>query len=182
MSNLKKKLQDKLTEKIQSKLHGKLEAKLQSKLRDNQKQLVERVGVAHEQEGLSPAAARVLGMLLVADETEHTFEEIQAELGLSKSAVSNALNFLLMTKTIDYITRPGDRRRYFRSALTSWPDHLSAKLNRMLEIKAIMGEVLAQRNPETQEFNSKIAELIDFMGFMNQEIPLLIEKWKASRK
>ena len=153
-----------------------------SKLRENQKKLIERVGVAHEREGLPPAVARILGLLLVADETEHTFEEIQAELGLSKSAVSNALNFLLMSKSIEYITRPGDRKRYFRSALHIWPDHLSVKLKGMLEIKAVLNEVLAQRTPQTEEFNRHLADLLDFMGFMHQEIPLIIEKWKASRK
>ena len=139
-----------------------------SKLREKQKQLVERVGVAHEREGLPPAVARILGLLLVADETEHTFEEIQAELGLSKSAVSNALNFLLMSKSIEYITRPGDRKRYFRSALHIWPDHLSVKLKGMLEIKAVLSEILAQRTADTEEFNLHFAELID--------------QWKASRK
>ena len=153
-----------------------------SKLREKQKQLVERVGVAHEREGLPPAVARILGLLLVADETEHTFEEIQAELGLSKSAVSNALNFLLMSKSIEYITRPGDRKRYFRSALHIWPDHLSVKLKGMLEIKAVLSEILAQRTADTEEFNLHFAELIDFMGFMNSEIPKLIDQWKASRK
>ncbi len=152
-----------------------------SKLREKQKQLVERVGVAHEREGLSPAAARILGMLLVADETEHTFEEIQAELGLSKSAVSNALNFLLSAKSIDYITRPGDRRRYFKSALVHWPDHLSVVLKGKLDIMHVLGEVLRQRTPDTEEFNLHLAELLDFMGFINKEIPLLIEKWKANR-
>lgn len=152
-----------------------------SKLSKKQKELVERVGVAHEREGLPRAVSRVLAMFLIADETEHTFEEVQAELGLSKSAVSNALNFLLTSKSIDYITRPGDRKRYFRSAIGQWPDHLSVKLKAMTDIKVVLGEILAQRNPETEEFNRHLAELIDFMGFMNAEIPLLVEKWKASR-
>lgn len=152
------------------------------KLREKQRELIERVGVAHEREGLSPAASRILGMLLVADETEHTFEDIQAELGLSKSAVSNGLNFLLAAKSIDYITRPGDRRRYFRSALVRWPDHLSVVLKSKLDIMHILNEVLKQRTPDTEEFNRHLAELLDFMGFINREIPLLIEKWKASRQ
>lgn len=152
------------------------------KLSEKQKQLVERVGVAQEREGLPPAVARILAMLLVADETDHTFEDIQAELGLSKSAVSNALNFLLMNKSIDYITRPGDRKRYFRSAIHIWPEHLSTKLKGMVEIKALMSEVLAQRTQDTPEFNHNLAELVDFMAFIHQEIPKLIDKWKASKQ
>ena len=151
------------------------------KLREKQRELVERVGVAHEREGLSPAAARILGLMLVADETEHTFEEIQAELGLSKSAVSNGINFLLSAKSVEYITKPGDRRRYFRNALSQWPEHLSMHLKSHLEIMYILQDVLKQRTPDTEEFNRHFAELLDFMGFINREIPLLIEKWKSSR-
>ncbi|MFN8393980.1 MAG: MarR family transcriptional regulator [Bacteroidia bacterium] len=148
------------------------------KLSEKQKQLVERIGVAHEKDGMPPAVARILGMMLVADETEHTFEEIQAELGLSKSAVSNALNFLLMDKSIQYITRPGDRRRYFRSSIEHWPDHLGVKLKAMLEIKAVLSDVVQQRNPETKEFNHHLNELVSFMDFMYSQFPVLIEQWK----
>lgn len=151
------------------------------KLREKQKQLVERVGVAHEREGLSPAASRILGMLLVADETEHTFEDIQATLGLSKSAVSNALNFLLTNKSIEYSTRPGDRRRYFSSSLPHWPEHLSVVLKGKMDIMSVYKQVLAQRTADTEEFNAHLANLLDFMEFINHEIPQLIEKWKASR-
>ena len=56
------------------------------------------------------------------------------------------------------------------------------QLKGMLEIKAVLNEVLSQRTSDTEEFNLHFAELIDFMGFMNSEIPKLIEQWKASRK
>ena len=67
-------------------------------LADSKLKLVEELGVLHEQGGMQAAAARILSLLLVADQIELTFEEIYETLNLSKSATSNALNFLLSTR------------------------------------------------------------------------------------
>ncbi len=54
--------------------------------------------------GLSPAQARIAALLMIADQAELTFEEIYNALGLSKSAVSTALNSLSMMGRIEYYT------------------------------------------------------------------------------
>lgn len=152
-----------------------------AKLRESQKQLIERLGVAHEQNGFPRAESRILSLLLISDVNELTFEEIHEYLGLSKSAVSNGLNSLMRYGRVEYITRPGDRKRYFRSNVSNFPKEIHNKFCGMLEIKEVMKEVLAQRDPETVEFNQGIAELIDFMDFMQGEIPALLKRW-ADRK
>ncbi|MBQ1885046.1 MAG: MarR family transcriptional regulator, partial [Bacteroidales bacterium] len=43
-----------------------------------------------------------------------TFEEIVDRLKISKSSVSTTLNHLMESDKIEYITYPGDRKRYFR--------------------------------------------------------------------
>src|SRR3954464_524153 len=91
-------------------------------LTDNKLNLIEELGVLQEQSGMQPAAARILSLLLISDQTELTFEEIYETLHLSKSATSNALNFLLNTSKIEYITHSGERRRYFRFKLQSLKD------------------------------------------------------------
>ena len=151
------------------------------KLRESQKQLIERLGVAHERNGFPPAEGRILSLLLVCDQTEQTFDEIQEALGLSKSAVSNGLNSLMKMGRVEYITRTGDRKRYFRMNVSSVPTEMKKKFSGLLEIKEIMKEVLAQRDPETVEFNQGVAEVIEFMDFMASEIPSMLERWKAHK-
>ena len=88
---------------------------------EKQLRLIEKLGVFYEQQGLmQPAAARILALLLVSDSIELTFEEVYETLNLSKSATSNALNFLLNTEKVEYITQPGERRRYFRFKMRSF--------------------------------------------------------------
>ena len=89
-------------------------------LTDKQKELIESFGVVQEGMGLSPASARVDALLIVADSTELTFDEIRETLKLSKSATSNAINNLIMLKRIGYKTKLGDRKRYFHTRLGQW--------------------------------------------------------------
>ena len=89
-------------------------------LKEKQKGLIEKIGIVTEREGMQPAAARIIGLLYVADNPELTFDEILGALRMSKSEASNALNLLLQTNRIEYTTFSGDRKRYFRIKVTNW--------------------------------------------------------------
>ncbi len=151
------------------------------KLTQEKLALIEKLGLNFEQ-GLQPAAARVAALLLVSDKLELTFDEICEVLNLSKSATSNALNFLLNMNRIEYITKPGDRKRYFRSNLSDWKETMKAKFMDFDKVNNIMREVLEQRPHSTKEFNLKLEEFIHFMEFMGREIPVLFKKWEQSKK
>ncbi|MBC7450065.1 MAG: MarR family transcriptional regulator [Cytophagales bacterium] len=149
---------------------------------EKQRMLIERLGVFYEQEGFHPAGARIMALLIIADRNELTFDEMREALNISKSATSTAINLLLNTKRIEYITNPGERKRYFRATIVSWKLHMKEKLEGMITIGGLMHEILDQRPASTAEFNTSLRELVSFMTFFHQEIPLLIERWKASQK
>ena len=79
-----------------------------------QREVVEQFGRHFDKEGFQPIAGRILGLLLVMDKELYTFDEIIDELQISKSSASNALRNLEIRGDIEYITLPGDRKRYFR--------------------------------------------------------------------
>lgn len=145
---------------------------------EQQLQLVERMGVMFEGPGLQPAAARIVALLIVSDKIELTFDEIRETLQLSKSATSNAINLLLNVKRIEYITKPGDRKRYFRSDITHWKDGMSEKFSEMSKMNTILREVLEQRSENTPEFNANLAEMISLFEFIFKEIPRLFKTWE----
>lgn len=103
-----------------------------------QKELIETIGRNLEkQQGMQPVAGRILGMLMVMDKEEYTFDEIVEEMQISKSSASNALRNLEIRETIEYITYPGDRKRYFRisfSDLNKVIDGIRAKIQTDLDI------------------------------------------------
>lgn len=148
------------------------------KISEEQLHLVEKLGVVFEGSGLQPAAARIASLLIVSDRTELTFDEIRAVLNLSKSATSNAINLLIRLNRIDYITKPGDRKRYYKSNITDWKKDMSAKFFEMKSLQDMMREVLRQRTPETPEFNKNLEELISMMEYIFSELPKIFEKWE----
>ncbi len=79
-----------------------------------QKELIEFIGRENERDGYQPVAARILGLLMVMDKEEYTFDEIVEDLKISKSSASNALKNLEIRGVIEYVTYPGNRKRYFR--------------------------------------------------------------------
>ncbi|HWJ26645.1 MAG TPA: hypothetical protein VNS32_08880 [Flavisolibacter sp.] len=151
-------------------------------LTDQKLKLIEELGVLHEQNGMQPAAARILSLLLVSDRTELTFEEIYETLNLSKSATSNALNFLLNTNKIEYITHSGERKRYFRFKMQSLKEGVQRSLTGIDSFNTLLKKVLDQRPVGTREFNSSLEEITQFLDFMKDELPLLFQKWEARKR
>ncbi|HYF01802.1 MAG TPA: MarR family transcriptional regulator [Patescibacteria group bacterium] len=144
-------------------------------LTEKQKELIEKLGVRMEQIGIAPAPARVSALLFVSDETELTFDDIQHALNLSKSSVSNAINLLLTMGQIEYVTRPGERKRYFRSRVMNWQENMLNDIKERLAFKDLMMEVLEQRPDSTPEFNRHLREMIRFMEYLFKEIERLFE-------
>jgi len=148
-------------------------------LRQIQKELIEKLGVVNEHDGMTPVEARVLALLIVSDETELTFDEIREMLDISKSATSNALNILQKTNKVEYITKSGDRKRYFRSKLFTWKQDTENKLLGMAHVSNLLKEVLSIRTPKTQKFNKELKDVIDYLDFMQNELSILFQKWKS---
>ena len=150
-------------------------------LTEDQKQLIEKIGVMHEHSGMQPAASRISALLLISPDTELSFDQIRETLGLSKSATSNAINMMLTVSKIDYITKPGDRKRYFKSKVASWQEDIKRDFSKFTEMADRLEEVLKQRPGNTTEFNGKLEDVIDFLRFMNTELPNLYKKWQDSK-
>ncbi|MFO8055537.1 MAG: hypothetical protein R6U19_10300 [Bacteroidales bacterium] len=133
-----------------------------------QKQLVETIGLNLEKEGIQPVAGRILALLMVMDKEQYTFDEITEELQISKSAASVGLKILQAGNKIEYITLPGERKRYFRlrrkdpfQLIDHFKEDLKEKKKRMEEIIAL------KVNSESENciFFKDLIHMIDF--FLN---------------
>lgn len=150
-------------------------------LTENQKNLIEQIGISYESEGLQPVAGRILGLLYVADNPHLTFDEITAALQISKSATSNAINLLLQMQRLEYITYSGDRRRYFRMKISNWREEFIKKIETMAGFNVLLRQVLAVRTQKTPEYNASIKELVDFLDYVFQQMPLLLKQWDQEK-
>lgn len=143
-----------------------------------QKQLIEEMGRHFDQEGMQPVASRIFSLLMVSDREELTFDEITEALQISKSSASNGLKLLEIRKLIEYVTYPGDRKRYFRvktKELFSMIDEFETKMNRIQELnKKIIG-LKADKNSRVSLF---LADFNQMMQFFQQRIGAFREEYK----
>lgn len=143
-----------------------------------QLELIEKAGVMWEKSGLQPAASRIVSLLLISEKVELTFDEIRETLNLSKSATSNALTTLTNFRRIEFITKPGDRKRYFRSNMVEWKTNITEKFEELRKHEQMLREILEQRTDATPEFNKELENMISFTQFFISELPLFLERWK----
>ncbi|SDZ40855.1 DNA-binding transcriptional regulator GbsR, MarR family [Rhodonellum ikkaensis] len=150
-------------------------------LNEKQKELIEKIGVIHEQHGMQPLMGRILGLILVIEEAEVTFDDIVAHLNVSKSAVSYALNFLQLQRFVIYRTKPGERKRYFYLDIEDWDQILKKELCNVADINSFFKEVIELRGNAKPEFNNKLKDLCEFLEYLKEEIPLMFERFKKNK-
>jgi len=129
-----------------------------------QKELVEAIGRRNEQEGMQPVAGRIMGLLMVMDKEQFTFDEIVEELQISKSSASIGLKVLQLKDIVEYKTHPGDRKRYFQIKRQE-PFYLFEKVkNAMLEKNETMRKIIelkADTNSKNVEFFKDLILITD---------------------
>lgn len=127
--------------------------------------MVEELGTHFDKQGFQPTSGRVLGLLMIMDKEEYTFEEIVEELGISKSSASVALKNLELREHIEYITYPGDRKRYFRIRTLDPFAIIDDSAKRMKLFKTMQSRILdlkADKNSRNSVFYRNLSMMIDF--------------------
>lgn len=150
-------------------------------LSTKQTNLIEKIGIYFEQ-GMPPTAARILALLIVCDKEELSFQEIRDTLGLSKSATSNGINFLMSIKKINYITKTGDRKRYFRWSPSNTMTHFKEGIEKILGLSALFEETLEIKKNTKTNNTCMLRELTGLMNYLRQELPKVFEKWESSKE
>lgn len=78
-------------------------------------EFVERFALAKEGDGLPRIAGRIFGLLLTGED-DLSLDEIANELGASKGSASINTRLLEQNGFIERVSKPGDRRDYYRIA------------------------------------------------------------------
>lgn len=149
-------------------------------LLQKQIELIEKIGIYFE-ERMQPAAARILALLIIADNEAFSFDGIRKTLNLSKSATSNGINFLLSLNKIEYFTKSGDRKRYFKWHPQNTVNHFKEEIEKVLGLSALFEETLKLKKDKNSTNTKRLAELTDLMNFLHEEMPGVFLKWEQGR-
>lgn len=144
-----------------------------------QKILVEAMGRLYDKEGFQPISGRILGLLMVMDKEQFTFDEIVEELNISKSSASNALRILEIRDLIEYITLPGDRKRYFQIKKPdkfSLIDEFKSKLEKTIEYLQSIVNLKADKTSGNALFIENMIDITSFFLEKFEELKKACEK------
>src|SRR5690606_29887109 len=123
---------------------------------------------------LPPLAARIYATLLISSNEGLTFDEIMEIVQASKSTVSNNLNILVQLSYVEYFTRPGNRKRYFKTSqfyVKNALEQYMALHNKELEIINRVDDYKKENNPE--KFNNEKSIRCLFREYLNEERNLI---------
>lgn len=129
-----------------------------------------------EKEGFSPVAARVYVYLLLSGDEGGEFDDLVQYFNVSKSAISNALNYLQLRKMIDYRTIGGQRKRNFFVDLDAACKDATSTL-KLEKIASFYSEICHIRNKK-DEYSKKLKNLSLLCKMFSAEIPIIIERWR----
>jgi len=146
-----------------------------------QRELIERIERNNERDGFQPVTARILGLLKVMDKEEYTFDEIVDEMQISKSSASNALRNLELRGVIEYVTYPGDRKRYFRFVSGDINEIIAEIEKRMQQKLHIMQQIIElKKNPNSR--NAKfLKNVLEGINFFIENLEKLKTEYKDKR-
>jgi len=149
-------------------------------LRNNKKEFVERIALAYEVDGLCRIAGRIFGLLLVS-ERELSLDEITRELAASKGSASVNTRLLEQRGFIERVSKPGDRRDYYRIMPDLFERTMEQRLAKWHRFSEIVDYGLAELDLSPTIRN----RLMDFETQhenVRDVIEASLEKWRSRRK
>lgn len=102
-------------------------------------QFIERMGLILEADGAPRIAGRMLGLLLL-EPGECSLDEIAERLQVSKGSVSTNARLLETFGAIEKVSRPGDRRDYYRIADNMHLRIVERRLERMRQVRDLLAD------------------------------------------
>ena len=130
-----------------------------------QQLLIEELGRHFDQEGIQPVPGRILALLMVQDKEEMTFDEIIQALQISKSSASNGLKVLELRDVVEYVTYPGDRRRYFRVKTKDIFSMINEFEDKMIRMKEFNLKIMELKSDKTSRVSQFLTDFNDMLGY-----------------
>ncbi|MDD3636887.1 MAG: hypothetical protein RBR84_06535 [Bacteroidales bacterium] len=149
----------------------------------NRQEYIEECGLIMEQSGLTRMVGRIIGYLAVTDKELVSFDEFTEVLQASKSTISTSVKMLTSMNLIKAATLPGDRKTYYRLAPDyCWSQIMRLKTGVLSTMYAMFMKGLDFRIRKADKTSQWLTEAAEFYKFMEQEIPVLLDKWEARKQ
>lgn len=139
-------------------------------------------GLLFERAGGSRMLGRVLGVLLTADPPERSAEELAGELRASRGSISQATRTLVQMGMVRRLSRPGERRDYFRMKPNAWQETTRQQMALIGVFQEMAERGLKLLDPDSKEARDGLEEMRDFYAFWKRELPAALERWDEEQR
>jgi len=143
-------------------------------------QFVERMGLALEYDGLPRIAGRIFGLLLVSEDAR-SLDDLAAELRVSKASVSTNARMLEQRAVLERISRPGDRRDYYRVLPDLFSHTMAQRVARWQRFHEAIGAARTSLSIHSPEVLERLEQYQEAYAFMSQVITEALAQWQATR-
>ena len=149
---------------------------------DNQKlSYIEEIGIFFEQLGMTRMSGRAFGYMIVSDKSEVSFADIQSALKASKGSISGTTKQLITIGFIEPITKPGDRKTYFKISEKNVGDILKSRIELFVKFSSMLkkGNQLKKKDDNVSAWLHEITSFYDWIG---DEIEKILDRWEVEKE
>ena len=139
---------------------------------------IERFASVLVEAGVPPMPARMFAALLVTDSGRLTAADLTELLGASPGAISGAVRYLAQVGMIARQREPGSRRDVYLLRNDLWYEVSLSREQLLTHWASAAREGAEILGPQTPA-GRRLADSYDFFVFLQQELPALLERWRA---
>jgi DNA-binding transcriptional ArsR family regulator len=143
------------------------------------RRFVERMAALLADWGFPRMAGRVLLVMMAADEESLTAADLGQRLGVSPAAISGALRYLTQLHIVVREPVPGSRRDRYRLPNDVWYEVGLGEVPLFKTLAELAGDGVAALGGTGSPAGARMARMREFYQFMQNEMPTLLERWKA---
>ena len=143
------------------------------------RQFIEHIAMTFAGLGFPRMAARVLFVIMCAEEDALTAAEIAERLEISPAAVSGAVRYLIQIQMLRREPVPGSRRDRYRLPGDTWYEVSAVKGTAYKIFSEIAAEGVDALGGTSTGPGARVAQMRDYFEFIHDEMPSLLDRWEA---
>jgi len=130
--------------------------------------------------GVPRMPARVFACVLADDSGGLTAAKLAERLQVSPAAISGAVRWLMQMHLLTRAREPGARRDHYRMRDDQWYEAVVFKTAALQRFEDALADGVAQVGPDGPA-GRRLRETQEFFAFFREQLPTLLEQWRASR-
>jgi DNA-binding transcriptional regulator GbsR (MarR family) len=142
-------------------------------------EFVERVAQRLAQSGLPRMAGRMWAWLMICEPPEQTAGDVATHLRASRGSISGTARLLETAGLISRITKPGDRREWFRVPPSGMVGMMALQQPVLSAYRQLMDEGLELLRDRPASSRERLRETRQLYAFFEREYPLLLARFQA---